>query len=69
MGLKESNNHAIKIRPITIEDYTFILSWSKDDSFCSANGWEKNRSEEELYSWWLNCVNNEDEDFIRMGIN
>lgn len=27
-----------------------------------------NRSPEELYRWWLLCVNNPAEDFIRMGI-
>lgn len=58
----------IKIRPLTIDDYEMVLKWSKDDSFCLANGWEVNRSPEELYKWWLNCVNNVAEDFIRMGI-
>lgn len=59
---------SIKIRPIIIDDYKFVLNWSKDDDFCFANGWEQNRSEEELYQWWLHCVNNVSEDFIRMGI-
>lgn len=39
-----------------------------DDTFCLANGWELNRSPEELYKWWLKCINNVAEDFIRMGI-
>ncbi|WP_233569794.1 GNAT family N-acetyltransferase [Falsibacillus albus] len=58
----------IKIRPITINDFEKVLTWSKDDVFCSANGWEKNRNPEELYKWWLRCVNNKAKDFIRMGI-
>ncbi|KAA0955911.1 GNAT family N-acetyltransferase [Sporosarcina sp. ANT_H38] len=58
----------IKIRSLSIDDYKIVLNWSKDDTFCSANGWEKNRSEEELYRWWLHCINNDFEDFIRMGI-
>lgn len=58
----------IQIRPLTLNDYETALKWSEDDSFCSANGWESNRSPEELYRWWLLCVDNAAEDFIRMGI-
>ncbi len=68
MRLKEGSIHDLNIRPITIEDYEYVLSWSKDDQFCLANGWEKNREAEELYSWWLHCVNNMDDNFIRKGI-
>ncbi|MFJ7934557.1 GNAT family N-acetyltransferase [Sporosarcina sp. NPDC096371] len=57
-----------KIRPLSIDDYKTVLNWSKDDVFCLANGWEKNRSEEELHRWWLHCVSLEADDFIRMGI-
>jgi RimJ/RimL family protein N-acetyltransferase len=66
--MKTKNNFDIKIRPLTINDFKIVLNWSKDDNFCLANGWEKNRSEEELYQWWLYCVQNVSEDFIRMGI-
>lgn len=58
----------IRIRPITVNDYKEVIKWSKDDRFCAANGWEKNRSDGELYQWWLRCVNNVSEDFYRMGI-
>jgi len=58
----------INIRPITLDDFENVLAWSKDDTFCEANGWEINRSSEELYKWWHNCVNHPAEDFIRMGI-
>src|SRR5699024_2340966 len=58
----------IKIRSITEDDFTYVLKWSKDGAFCSANDWETNRSEQELYKWWLHCVNNKAEDFIRLGI-
>ncbi|WP_342541920.1 GNAT family N-acetyltransferase [Paenisporosarcina sp. FSL H8-0542] len=68
MDTKNNNIHSIKIRNLCIDDYEIVLNWSKDDIFCSANGWEKNRSEEELYRWWLNCISNESEDFVRMGI-
>jgi len=60
--------HSIKLRNLSIDDFKIVLNWSKDDTFCSANGWEKNRSEEELYRWWLHCISIESEDFIRMGI-
>lgn len=59
---------SIKIRPIIIDDYKFILNWNNDDDFCFANGWVQNRSEEELYQWWHHCVNSLSEDYIRMGI-
>lgn len=63
-----NDSKSIKIRQITLDDYQSVLKWSKDDSFCLANGWEKNRSPEELYQWWHNCVHNAADDFIRMGI-
>ncbi|WOV87764.1 GNAT family N-acetyltransferase [Sporosarcina oncorhynchi] len=60
--------HSIKIRDISKGDYDAIVSWSKNDTFCSANGWELNRSEDELHRWWMHCVNNESVDFIRKAI-
>lgn len=68
MNIKSKVINTLKIRPLSIDDYKTVLKWSKDDTFSSANGWEKNRSEEELYRWWLHCISNESEDFIRMGI-
>ncbi|MEI4769877.1 GNAT family N-acetyltransferase [Psychrobacillus sp. FJAT-51614] len=68
MNAKNNNIHSLTIRSLSINDYEIVLNWSKDDIFCSANGWEKNRSEEELYRWWLNCIDNKSEDFVRMGI-
>jgi [ribosomal protein S5]-alanine N-acetyltransferase len=58
----------IKLRPLSMDDYSSVLSWSKDDAFCLANGWEKNRNTEELYEWWLRCVTNDAKDFLRIGI-
>lgn len=68
MNEKQNLSSCIKLRPIAINDYERVLKWSKDDSFCLANGWEINRNPEELYRWWLLCVNNVSNDFIRMGI-
>lgn len=68
MNLKDSNLQNIKLRPLSINDFEYVLKWSKDDTFCSANGWEKNRNEQELYRWWQHFVNNLSEDFIRLGI-
>lgn len=59
---------SIKLRQLSADDYNNVLIWGKDNYFCSANGWEKNRSPNELFKWWLNYVNNTTEDFIRMGI-
>ncbi|MGN7410990.1 GNAT family N-acetyltransferase [Sporosarcina sp. SAFN-010] len=68
MNLKVECSDLIKIWPIAEEDYGYVLKWSKNDQFCLANDWELNRNEQELYKWWLHCVNNLPEDFIRMGI-
>ncbi|REB07318.1 N-acetyltransferase [Sporosarcina sp. BI001-red] len=68
MNNKKSIMHPIKIRNIHEDDYETVLKWSKDDTFCEANGWEKNRTENEIYRWWLHCVNHEFEDSIRRGI-
>ncbi|GGE58074.1 GNAT family N-acetyltransferase [Priestia taiwanensis] len=58
----------IILRPLKLEDYENVLAWSKDDTFCQANGWERNRNEEELHMWWERCVTNNTEDFHRLGI-
>ncbi|WP_316569398.1 GNAT family N-acetyltransferase [Neobacillus sp. YIM B06451] len=59
---------SIKLRPLTMDDFNFVLAWSMDERFCLANGWEQNRDKDKLYKWWLRCVKNEADDFIRMGI-
>ncbi|MED3576088.1 GNAT family N-acetyltransferase [Cytobacillus praedii] len=66
--MENSNIQSIKIRAITIDDYKFVLNWSKDYNFCLSNGWEMNRNEEELKKWWDHCVNNVSKDFIRFGV-
>ncbi|MBM7660990.1 RimJ/RimL family protein N-acetyltransferase [Bacillus mesophilus] len=68
MELNVQHAQPIKIRPLTIEDFGYVLNWSQDDSFCSANEWEKKRNKEELFRWWEGCVKRETDDFIRMGI-
>ncbi|WP_438313104.1 GNAT family N-acetyltransferase [Sporosarcina sp. FA9] len=68
MNYKDVFSDLIRIRPITLEDFGYVLKWSMDDRFCSANDWDINRNEQELYEWWIHCVNNLPEDFIRMGI-
>jgi [ribosomal protein S5]-alanine N-acetyltransferase len=68
MKFKRSNVQNIIIRPITIDDFKYVLKWSKDDIFCSANDWEIIREEQELYKWWQYCVSNVSADFIRLGI-
>jgi [ribosomal protein S5]-alanine N-acetyltransferase len=67
--LESIDVNSVKIRPITIDDYSCVLNWSRDNTFCLANGWEQNRNEKELNKWWLHCVNKQSEDFIRLGID
>ncbi|WP_025784448.1 GNAT family N-acetyltransferase [Sporosarcina sp. D27] len=68
MNNKKSILHPIKIRNLHEDDYKAVLKWSRDDTFCEANGWELNRNEQELYKWWLHCVNLESKDSVRLGI-
>ncbi|MEA0555157.1 GNAT family N-acetyltransferase [Lysinibacillus irui] len=68
MDQSKINSKGIQLRAITIEDFPSVLKWSKDDRFCSANGWNINSSYEELYEWWLRYVENNSADFVRMGI-
>ncbi|MCA1030328.1 hypothetical protein LCL95_04650 [Bacillus timonensis] len=51
MNLKDNNVQNIKLRPLSIDDFSYVLKWSKDDEFCLANEWELNRNEQELYKW------------------
>lgn len=61
-------NESIRLRELRMEDYDRVLRWSRDDLFCEANGWERNREPEELKSWWSYCVHMDKPSFIRMGI-
>lgn len=56
------------LRHLTIHDFATVLKWSEDRPFCLANGWESYTSSDELYNWWLRCIHNEDENFVRLGI-
>ncbi|MCM3759018.1 GNAT family N-acetyltransferase [Sporosarcina aquimarina] len=58
----------IRMRKLREDDYEIVKKWSRDDTFCEANGWDFNRSEKELYRWWLHCVTHESKDFVRLGI-
>lgn len=57
-----------QIRPIREDDFSYVLAWSRDETFCLANGWEVNRSEQELYEWWQHCVHHLPENVLREGI-
>ncbi|MEW9108735.1 MAG: GNAT family N-acetyltransferase [Cytobacillus gottheilii] len=58
----------IKIRPITMNDYKYVLNWSTDKTFCHANGWKIDRKPEELYDWWFNQLYYSSREFVRLGI-
>ncbi|TYS54428.1 GNAT family N-acetyltransferase [Sutcliffiella horikoshii] len=58
----------IQLRALQIEDFPVVVKWSKDHAFCLANGWETGRNEDELFSWWHNCVHNHSHNFLRLGI-
>ncbi|WP_404350109.1 GNAT family N-acetyltransferase [Sutcliffiella horikoshii] len=58
----------IQLRALLIEDFPVVEKWSNDHAFCLANGWEIDRNEDELFSWWHNCVHNHPHDFVRLGV-
>ncbi len=58
----------IKLRPLTIQDFELVWNWSRDTMFCLANGWALYQSSEQLYNWWLQCVFQGSDDFVRLGI-
>ncbi|MCM3741949.1 GNAT family N-acetyltransferase [Oceanobacillus luteolus] len=59
---------SIILRPIRIEDYNYVLNWSRDEAFCLANDWEINRNEKDVYAWWVHCVTTDFKNFNRIGI-
>ncbi|WOV83071.1 hypothetical protein PGH26_08990 [Sporosarcina jeotgali] len=69
MTFEDNASNSIKLRSIILEDFPNVLKWSKNDAFCLANDWELHRDEQELYKWWLHCVNHLAEDSIRLGID
>lgn len=51
-----------------MDDYETVLAWSRNELFCSSNGWQQNSYEKEVYRWWEACVNKSLDDFVRKGI-
>lgn len=43
MSIQNDQLPFLTIRPIALMDYSTVLSWSKDELFCTVNGWERNR--------------------------
>lgn len=68
MERKRKLETLINLRKIKMDDYKTVLAWSRNELFCSSNGWEQNRNEKEVYQWWEACVNKSLDDFVRKGI-
>lgn len=62
------NQNEIYFRKLKLEDFNAVVGWSRDEHFCEANGWQKNRDHMELFKWWERCVTNQQKDMIRLGI-
>lgn len=62
------NRNEIYLRKLKLEDFNAVVDWSRDDRFCEANGWQKNRDHLELFKWWERCVTHQQKDMIRLGI-
>ena len=61
-------NMEVQLRAIHMDDYNTIVNWSKDERFCLANDWPLDREEDELYTWWEQCVTSKKHNFVRLGI-
>jgi [ribosomal protein S5]-alanine N-acetyltransferase len=68
MRNSQLQEHLLILRPIHIDDFQAVLNWSQDEVFCEANGWDLNRTTDELFNWWKKCVENKNAAFIRIGI-
>jgi [ribosomal protein S5]-alanine N-acetyltransferase len=68
MRNSQLQEHLLILRPIHIDDFQAVLNWSQDEVFCEANGWDLNRTTDELFTWWKKCVENKNAAFIRIGI-
>ena len=62
------NRNEIYFRKLKLEDFIAVVDWSRDEHFCEANGWQKNRDHLELFKWWERCVANQQKEMIRLGI-
>ncbi|WP_339198967.1 GNAT family protein [Solibacillus sp. FSL R5-0449] len=62
------NRNEIYFRKLKLEDFNAVVDWSRDEHFCEANGWQKNRDHMEVFKWWERCVANQQKDMIRLGI-
>lgn len=62
------NRNEIHFRKLKLEDFNAVVDWSRDEYFCEANGWQKNRDHMELFKWWERCVANQQKEMIRLGI-
>lgn len=62
------NRNEIYLRKLKLEDFNAVVGWSRDEHFCEANGWQKNRDHMELFKWWDRCVTNQQKSMIRLGI-
>lgn len=58
----------LRLRPLEINDFSHVLSWSRDPLFCEANGWAIHQDVTRLYEWWTRCVNQDIPHFQRIGI-
>ena len=66
--MEKIENIEIQLRPVHMSDYDTIVKWSKDERFCLANDWPLERTEEEVYTWWEQCVTSEKPNFVRLGM-
>ncbi|MER2030716.1 MAG: GNAT family protein [Solibacillus sp.] len=62
------NQNEVYFRKLELEDFNAVVGWSRDDHFCEAKGWQKNRDHMELFKWWERCVTNQQKEMIRLGI-
>lgn len=59
----------IEFNNIDSIDITTLYRWSKDQEFCSLNGWPSNQSLQDITTWWQKVIDKQSTDFKRYIIS
>ena len=59
---------AIRLRAVTVDDLATIVRWSRDETFCRANGWDVGRAEDEVGRHWTRLLTSPPPGLTRLGV-
>ena len=55
------------LRPLTLDDLDTVVRWSRDQTFCRANGWDVGRPPAEVRRHWAQLIEDPPDHFLRFG--